>query len=92
MNRSGQFFVATTKEIREHPLEVPGALRRLEKQSIMFRSIIQICILLSILTTCVTAEGPALCDPLKSRHCFTFPEKDVDSSYNGIGQVDTRKC
>ena len=33
---------------------------------------------------------PPICDPKTDRHCFDFEEHDVESTFDGVGEVVTR--
>ena len=34
-------------------------------------------------------KPPPICDPKKDRHCFDFPEHDVESTFDGVGELVT---
>lgn len=53
----------------------------------MRKQLLLICFV--ALLTMVIGETP-ICDPKIDRHCFDFEEQDVESTFDGVGEVVTR--
>jgi hypothetical protein len=53
----------------------------------MIRTIAKIFVLVAVLTGSVSSESP---DPKTCRHCSSFEEKNVDSTFDGVGEVFSR--
>jgi hypothetical protein len=69
--------------------ELPFVVKALTKKvcHIMIRTIAKIFVLVAVLAGSVSSESP---DSKTCRHCSSFEEKNVDSTFDGVGEVFSR--
>ena len=50
----------------------------------------QFLLISSVLLLSIVYGQTPICNPETDRHCFGFEEHDVESTYDGVGEIVTR--